>query len=282
VATYAHELYCEPHQLGLKGRLLSRWQKRTVGDLLRQSDAVFSSTHEYVERIVEQLKVPRERTQILPIGPNVPVSRLRQDQRERARHYLGWSPDEQVAVVFGSFASQIRTLERFTDVLMQGLRQSALQRVVAVGGQPGPIPRNLRSRAKFLQAAGRVDLLGHQPASRIGLTLQAADFAVIAYPRHLLRKSGVFTAYACAGLAVLSLDDVGNKMTRSDDLPILEGEHWSWADAGSKQVESLRDTLCSYARQHWTWDGIAEQALHHMQRSRVGGNLENSALPARS
>src|SRR4051794_7348661 len=44
VATYAHELYCEPHQLGWKGPLLSPWQRTTIARILRRSDKVFVST----------------------------------------------------------------------------------------------------------------------------------------------------------------------------------------------------------------------------------------------
>jgi hypothetical protein len=261
VATYAHELYCDPHQLGLKGTLLSSWQRRTVGEILRQSDVVFSSTPEYLARIVEQLKVPRERTQIIPIGSNVPMPSLTTDQRASLRADLGWSQDERVAVVFGSFGSQTQTLERFSHLLSQGLQRGALQRIVAIGGVPGTIPSALLKSTDGFRAAGKLDVLGHQPASRIGSILQACDIGIIAYPRHLLRKSGVFMAYACAGLAVLSFDDAGNKMTMEDKLPILEAEHWRWDDAKSERVKALQLSLRSYAEEHWKWESIAVQVL---------------------
>jgi hypothetical protein len=275
LATYAHELYCEPHQLGWKGPLLSPWQAWTVGRILQQSDLVFTSTPEYRQRIIQRLRLPEKRVHMLPLGSNVPMAPLTPRDRASVRAELGWARDERVAVIFGSAALQTRTLERFADLLRQGFRQGVLQRIVAVGGLPGEIPADLRETANALRAAGPVDVLGYQSSSRIGSILPAADFGLLAYPRHLLRKSSVFSAYACAGLAVLSLDDVGNLMTTPDPLPILDAEHWRWDDAGTERVNGLRRSLRSLALEQWAWDSIAVQALACIEICIRGSGIPN-------
>jgi hypothetical protein len=278
VATYAHELYCEPHQLGWKGSLLSSWQKRTVGRILRQSDVVFASNTQYRERVITQFELPGEHVHILPIGSNVAIPSMTPEQTAGLAAELGWSPGERVAAIFGSFALQERGLDCFADILRQGFREGTLQRVVAIGGQPGPIPNALREKAKAFGAHGPVQVLGHQPGPRIGAILQICDFGLLPYPRHLLRKSTVFIAYACAGLAVLSLDDVGNKMTRPDELPILKAEEWHWAQAGSPRVQALRQSLRSYAEEHWTWPSIAARALECLHSRSAPAQLRAPAL----
>jgi Glycosyl transferase 4-like domain len=267
LAMYAHELYCEPHQLGWKGPILSPWQRHTIGQVLRQSDVVFTSTPQYRERIFNAFGLAHDHVHLLPLGSNIPVCLQSDEQREGVRAELGWSQDERIAVVFGSAAFQERTLDRFAELVRQGFRQDALHRVVAVGGKPGGIPDTLLKAAKRLQSDGPVEVLGHQLDWRIGQILSACDFGLLAYPRHLLRKSTIYVAYAFAGLGVLSLDDVGNKLLCPDELPILEAENWDWSEASSNRVQKIRQSLRSYAEKYCTWESIVSQALSHLQSS---------------
>ncbi len=108
LAVFAHETHCQPHQLGRKGRLLSPWQRYTVGTVVRQADLVFTSIPKYLRQITHDYDFPSDRIVRLPIGSSIPPVYLTQTERRQRRKRLGWGSEELVAVTFGSFGSQLR------------------------------------------------------------------------------------------------------------------------------------------------------------------------------
>jgi hypothetical protein len=264
IAVCAHETHCRPQQLGRKGRLLSPWQRYTVGAVVRRADRVFTSIGRYERQIVEDYAVPAERVVRLPIGSNVPQACLSPAERERLRQALGWGAQELVAATFGSFASQLRALRQCGPQLARGLAARQLDRVVCLGGNGTAVPRELETWARLF-AGGHFEVLGYQRERTVGEILECADFAFCAYPRPLLGKSTAFAAFALAGLPVLVADSTASDASGSDEPPILPVGSWDWNQARSEELSAHRRTLREYAAAHYKWSAIAKRALAAMQ-----------------
>jgi hypothetical protein len=260
----AHETHCEPQQLGRKGRLLSRWQCYTVGAVVRQADLVFTSTPRYTHRITQDYHIPPEKVRRLPIGSNLPTVSLTPERRARLRQELGWRPGELVAVTFGSFASQLRALRSCGTHLARGVHSGQLDRITCIGGS-GPVPPQLADWARGLARPEALTVLGYQSDQRIAEILACCDFGFSAYPPALLGKSGVFSAFAGAGLAVLVAGGSIGDQSEIEALPFIPTESWDWSQARSPEVERLRQAITEYARDNLDWPVIARRALAALQ-----------------
>jgi hypothetical protein len=264
VAVCLHETHCLPHQLGRKGPLLSPWQRHTVGAVARLGDLVFTAVRLYRKRAVEDYGVPPDKVVSLPIGSNIPPAALTPDERAGLRRSLGWGEGETVAVVFGTYPSQVRALELFGPLLGKGMEQRRLQRVVCLGGDRPDVPPELAAWRTRFPGPEVFQVLGPRPACEVGRLLAGCDFALSPTQRPLLEKSGAFMAYAFAGLAVLVASPPGYGDLEADDLPVLASETWDWGQTASPSVAALRSALQKHAHTHYTWESIARRALARM------------------
>jgi hypothetical protein len=264
VAVCLHETHCLPHQLGRKGRLLSPWQRYTVGAIARLGDVVFTAVPLYRKRAVEDYRVPPDKIFSLPIGSNIPPAAPTPGERARLRESLGWGAAETVAVVFGTYPSQLRALQLFGSLLRKGMEQGRLQRVVCLGGDRPDAPAELAAWQTRFPRPALFQLLGPRPACEVGRLLAGCDFALSPTQRPLLEKSGAFMAYAFAGLAVLVASPPGYGDFEADGLPVLASETWDWGHADSPSVAALRSALQKHAHTHYTWESIARRALARM------------------
>jgi hypothetical protein len=258
LAVYLHETHCGVRQLGLKGIILSPWQRYTIGRIVRLAEVVFTSNSFWRDRAISLYGIPAGQVVLLPIGSNIPPAMLSAGERGRQRQLLGWKDEEVVGIVFGSFPMQIRALERFEPLLRQGLESRALHRIVCLGGEPGAIPAELgRWQTRM---AGRLDALGHRDAEEIGRILACGDFAFPATPRALLDKSTAYIAMAEAGLAVIASSDP--LPPAEDDLPVLDARTWRWQHQ-SDRIDGTRRELRRRAQQCYSWKSIARTLLTH-------------------
>jgi hypothetical protein len=265
LAICVHETHCQPGQLGIKGPLLSAWQRRTVARIVRLGDIVFPSILPYMVQVIRDYEVCPSRVVRLPIGSNVPTVALTNGDRANTRRSLGWGEDETVAVTFGTFSTQLRALQGFETLLRDGLEQGKLDRVVFIGGEQPQVPAEFSRRIMQMQRPGAFQILGPQPARRIGEILACADFAFVRTPRHMLEKSGAFIAFAMSGLAVLTKCRESSDELCKEGLPVLSAETWDWREAQSQRIIEVRHSLRQHAHANYSWGAIARRALAAMQ-----------------
>ncbi len=73
---YLHETHCRRNQLGIKGPVLSPWQRFTVGRVARMGDLVFCTIPRYREQAIADYGVCPQRVSVVPVGTNIPVKAL--------------------------------------------------------------------------------------------------------------------------------------------------------------------------------------------------------------
>lgn len=144
------------------------------------------------------------------------------------------------AVVFGGGGPLRTLLERHGDALLRRLGASGIRRVVQLG----------RGDAMLRSAHGVECIgMGEQPASEISRVLADARLGLLAYPSHLLTKSGVAAAYLAHGTALL--------LVSSPQQPgaLIAGQHYvAWiddADTGAVSLDNQR--LQDIATQGLDW-----------------------------
>ncbi|HLJ91778.1 MAG TPA: hypothetical protein VKU02_01165 [Gemmataceae bacterium] len=265
VAVCVHETHCQPRQLGKKGFLLSPWQRYTIGRVTRLADLVLPTNRSWQERVIHEYAVPEDRVALLPIGSNIPAVHPMPGERAQQRQRLGWRHSDVVAVVFGSVVSQVQALTRFETLLAQGIQQRYLDRIVCVGGQ-SPAGVQALDRCHWAQRLGcaehRLEMLGHRPAREVGQILACADLALAPTPRSLLGKSGVFMAFAAAGLPVIVFEDRPTETsTRPDEWPVFPSRQWQWGLVRSKVLAESGKALQMRYQKMCDWPVIAQRAL---------------------
>jgi hypothetical protein len=270
LAICLHEVHCQPRQLGVKGLLLSPWQKHTVGRIARLGSLVFTSTSAWRQWAIQDYAVEPRQVIQLPIGSNIPDAVLSGSERSQLRRGYGWDENEFVAVAFGSFGSQIQALTLFRPFLLDGFEQGILTRVVCLGGEGSTIPWELNRLGTLLAQRGTFQFLGNRPSREIAEILACCDLGLCATPPALLEKSGAFVACASAGLAVLTGGaSLWNGQSGLQNLPILSLETWNWRQARSSSFNELRHALRRHAHRHHSWDRIAMKALDHLHASNL-------------
>lgn len=266
LAICVHETHCRSHQLGIKGPILSPWQKHTVGKLVRLGDVVFPTIPLWQKWVVKEYRVPPAKVSLLPIGSNIPDVRLTEEQKRECRKRWGWREGEVVLASFGSYGSQLQGLNQFEKILQEGVDQQLLHRIVCMGGDASVIPPELMAWKTRFPPPFHLDILGPRPAHVIGELLACSDFGITPHKRMSLEKSGAFKAYAAAGLAVLSWPDDRSDGVDNPGLPILAAESWDWRDARSPRVAQVRQSIQKHAKDHYRWESIAFQAIERMRK----------------
>jgi hypothetical protein len=273
LAVCVHETHCQPHQLGKKGLLLSRWQRYTNGGVTRLADLVLPTIRPWQERVIREYAVPPHKVALLPIGSNIPPVRVSAAEREELRRKLGWRNSETVGVIFGSYPSQVQALERFETLLMQGVQEGYLDRIVCLGGE-GPAHAQDLEPSHWAERLGcapnQFEVLGPRPAQAVGEVLACCDLALAPTSRRLLGKSGAFMAFAAAGLPVIGYEDAPPlSATDSDDWPVFSSQQWQWGLVRSEAVrESGKALQMRYQKSH-DWPVIARRALTLLNETMV-------------
>ncbi len=268
LAIYLHETHCRPHQLGIKGPLLSPWQRYTVGTVARLGDVVFASIARYREQAIAEYGIPAERAFLLPVGTNIPIEPATPQQRQTGRKRLGWEDGEVVAAAFGSFGTQLMALRTFEDLLTRGLGRG-LDRIICLGGDSLQPPGAFSEwRRKFARPAS-FEVLGYRPTKEVAEILACCDVGLCATPRSDLGKSTAFKAFGAAGLAVIVPPGPVDK--DDQELPVFSAEEWDWSSVRSPETSCRQKMLRRHVEQTCSWDRLAREAVERMQLFAVDG-----------
>jgi hypothetical protein len=270
MVVYLHETHCLPPQLGAKGRLLSPWQRHNAGKVARLGDLIFAAVPLYRRRAVAEYGVQPDKVYPLPLGPNIPPVDLTLEERAQLRIELGWKNADIVVAVFGLYATQLRALERFEMILLRGLNEGHIHRIVCIGGDPNQsAPPQLTDWGRRVPHPDCFELLGPRPCEHVARILSCCDFGLLAEPRIMTEKSSVYVSYAHAALAVLAQRSPLYPDTEDDGLPVLESETWDWGQALSPRVVDMRASLQKFAKSRYDWNVIACNALKAMKKHSV-------------
>lgn len=205
-AVCVHETYCHPDQLGPKGRVLSAWQRFTVGQILRQGDLVLPTIPLFLGQCLHEYRLPPARLELLPIAASTAAVRLTEEQRSRLRRELGLAPSDRVAVTFGRWNSQRMALERLGPTVQRAIDEGSLSSVIAVGGENSMPPEWIGEFMAKRPWAGRLQVLGKQPAERIAEVLAVVDVGLVPTPWPVWEKSSAARAFEQAGLTLWIFD----------------------------------------------------------------------------
>jgi len=260
VAVYAHETYCAPHQLGIKGPVLAPWQRFTVARIAQSADVVFSSNPEQWEQLANECSV-RDKTFLLPIGSNVPALTLAAAERAQMRAGFGWTPDEVVAVAFGSWGMQTRALARHFDCLKKAMERGTVHRVACVGGDSKEAPAELRRYAQAGPLADKLTIFGRREAAEVARILGCCDLGLVQPSRPVMCKSGGFVAMGMNGLPVLTVD-TGDPGYGLDSLGgCLTAERFLSGSCSQAQLAIWGDEVRRLAMKTFDWASIARMAI---------------------
>lgn len=173
-----------------KNYLVQELHRRDIGRLVRQADAIFTSTASQAKHL---RGLAREREiRFLPVGSNIRVHPAKSVAREAG-----------LAILFGLEAARVRTLQQVHDHLKELARAGKITRVVTLGGGKSgkAIERTLLSD---LSLANGFAQRGALPEPEISTALSASTFGISDQDELSLMKSGTFMAYAAHGLNILS------------------------------------------------------------------------------
>jgi hypothetical protein len=264
LAICLHETHCKPSQLGLKGMILSPWQKHTVGKIARLGDLVFTTNPVWEQWALDDYDVDPARLFRLPIGSNIPQVILSPDQRVSLRERFGWKAEDFIALAFGSYGSQERALRVFGKLVSEGFELKCLDRLVCLGGNTVEPPAMLKSLASQCAVPGSYNLFGNRVAREVGEIMACCDLGLCATPLGVLEKSGAFSAFAQAGLAVIANHSPTEPAADPKQFPVFSASTWDWKQARSSRVKELRRVLSEYANENYKWTAIARRALRQM------------------
>ncbi len=202
LAICVHETHCDAWQLGLKGLLLSWWQKHTVGAVVRSADIVFATIPTWRDRCIECYGIDPVRIQILPLGASFPFMEATPALRQMWRANLGLAASDKVALALGRWDTQRSALERFEAPLAKALMRGEVTQVVALGGESPDLPRWAKEWVSRPEWVGRLRFLGPQTAERVAESVAAADIGLVPTPFHLWEKSTVAKAFQQADVTI--------------------------------------------------------------------------------
>lgn len=176
-----------------KNYLGQRLHRRDLGDLVRQADAVFTSTASQAQHL--RALAPEKEVRVLPVGSNI---RVREEVQPASR-------ETGLAVLFGLQRSRISALRQMQRDLHALARQGLITHLIAVGAgndaSGDSEERKLLAELAFTRSFGQ---RGAMPEEQISAVLSAATFGISAQDELSLTKSGTFMAYAAHGLNILS------------------------------------------------------------------------------
>lgn len=224
LAVCVHETYCKPHQLGHKGFWLSPWQKYTSKVIVRMGDLVLPTIAEWEYVCIKELMVDRGVVKLLPIAANMPPLKAVSEQRAAWRADLGLKPEQRVAVIFGTWASQQKVFRRFRKILKESFKNGNVDHILAVGGDDANWPSWAKDMTKCDTWKNRLTLLGPQSENRVSEILSIADIGLVPTPFGFWEKSGAARAFEQARLDLWIIED-GNlrQIAPNPDPPTWDG-----------------------------------------------------------
>ena len=194
-----HETHASSAGLKWRTPLIQPLQIFTGKRTAQAAHILFATVETNLVRCVREYGVPAQRVTLLPIASNIPGVAVAPDERLAFRKQLGLPENARIAVIFGTWATQERTLRLFREDLKRSLVNAQLDHVLAIGGD-----QNSSRKEALIALAKQFDkhLTVRGPASRedIGRTLGCCNVGLVPTPLDYLRKSGVVAAFSAAKL----------------------------------------------------------------------------------
>ena len=199
VVVCMHETHASWEGLGWRTPMIQPLQIAASRRVARTADIVFATVDVNLNRCVDEYGVFPNSISLLPIASNIPNVQVRESDRVTFREQLGLPGNACIAVIFGLWATQLRTLELFKDELISSLRSGRIDHVVAIGGEEEQPPKNpLKVGGRDLN--GHLTVYGPAPGTKIAKILRCCDIGLVLTPRDYLGKSGVAAAFVAADL----------------------------------------------------------------------------------
>lgn len=210
-----HETHAGTSGLGWRAPIMQPLQIAAARRIVRAADIVFATVDENLERCIHEYGASRDAVELLPISANLPEIRVTAAERDAFREGLRLQKKARIAVIFGLWSSQLRSIALFKADLQSALRAGHIDHVVAVGGEAAPHRMSaMLGRAKEL--GGRMSVLGPAPAADVARILRCCDIGLVPTPPAYLRKSGVAAAFAAADLEVWLKTGCGGAVMRTN------------------------------------------------------------------
>ena len=194
-----HETHASRTGLGWRAPLIQPLQIIASRRVARTADIVFATVDVNLKRCVDEYGVSRSSASLLPIASNIPDVQVRESDRVAFREQLSLPENARIAVTFGLWVTQFRTLELFRDELISSLRSGRIDHVLAIGGEEEQPPNNPH-KVGGKDLTGHLTVYGPAPGSKIAKILRCCDIGLVLTPRSELRKSGVAAAFVAADL----------------------------------------------------------------------------------
>ena len=215
VVACMHETHASRASLGWRAPIIQPLQISAARRIVRAADMVFATVEVNLERCIREYGASRDTTRLLPIAANLPELQVSTAERDQFRTHLGLEKGARIAVTFGLWSSQMRSIGLFKSDLESALRRGHIEHIVAVGGEMFPSQMNAVMReAKHFD--GEMTVLGPAPAADIARILRCCDIGLVPTASMYLRKSGVVAAFAAADLELWMKDASGNTVAVKD------------------------------------------------------------------
>lgn len=176
--------------------------------LYHRADALVAHSAITAKALVELHGVEPEKVREMPLG--VDRTQFHPGVRsERVRQEAGWAPDD-VVVLFLGFVNEGKGVFELLEGFAEASKAEPRLKLVIAGDDvpPGGATRSLgvldalRTRAKGLGVAERVDFPGFVPGPKVAPWLASAD--VLALPYHFSYQSAVLFKAMASGAAILA------------------------------------------------------------------------------
>lgn len=234
-----------------KNHIVQWLHRRDIGHLVRQADAVFTSTPSQAEHL--RVLGPASPVQVLPVGSNIRVQSS-SPVRERGRT---------AAVLFGLQASRLRTLRQLKPELKLLAAAGQITRIVTLGGG-STTTGDAEERALLADCGLKAgfDQRRALPEAEISAALFAATFGISAQPELSLMKSGTFMAYAAHSLNILSL--IADPLA-SEPLCWLTSAAELRTGISDDQLNARAENLRTWQECTSSWSRIADEFARALQ-----------------
>jgi hypothetical protein len=243
IAVCMHETHASKAGLGWCASLIQPLQISVGRRIARVADVLFATVDVNLDRCVGEYGISPTAISLLPIASNIPTVRVRDSDRVALREQLNLHKNARIAVIFGLWATQLRTMKLFREHLESSLRIGQIDHVLAVGGDTGPCQKNaLTEQGRALN--GHFTVYGPASGPEIGRILRCCDVGLVPTPLAYLRKSGVAAAFSAAKLELWLKNERAEIMVKTNIEPFP-----TWDQVAGMAMESLqvRTTDCGYA-----------------------------------
>lgn len=153
---------------------------------INSAKLIFCSCKPIFDHISEYLQNDKEIV-IAPVPSNIICQKV-----------TPWHNRDNVLIIFGTFGRRNAAVDN-KGVLNNIIKELRVAEVIDIG--EGEVDYT------WLPSNVRLHILGYTASKEeVAIKLCAGKFGLISYPEHLLDKSGIFAAYAAAGLCIINMD----------------------------------------------------------------------------